>query len=291
MSKQLFIPTGLEVAGTAISAMTAGRAGFYDGDADNLVDDLDLVSRKAPLQIVWKKSDGSIESSNIFTIEDIVSVSKAGYDAGTAQVVTITPALPATQAKGDIYTLKVIITTPGTAVMQKKTYEVINTTGVDFTATTLGNAFRSLINADSEIPVTATGTTTLILTADIDENFRVATDDNMAAAGVVYTTNMDLSFGTPAKIKDLEAECESYGQGITNKVGFPVKRPDSEVGSGNYDVYIVALELKGKNVDSANPSKYEDLTLYIAEPTGAGVVGAELEKLFLGIIDIADDGV
>lgn len=290
MSKQLIIPTGLVAAATEIGSLPNGKAGFFLAGNTKAVADLDTISKKDLLQIIWKKSDGTIETTPGFTMGDIQKVSKLLPSDGVIQQTDLVPVLPDVQKEGDSYLLKIIETTPGTYSMPKKTYEVIND-GSGFTVESLVKAFADMIGTDMDVHVQAVdGSTKLTLKGtDPNRHFRLAVDNMLVNASINYLVKSKPTVGKAADIKALESECMPAGQGITNKVFFPVTLPDSEVKSDNYTLYVVDMELKGQNVDSANPVKFDDFVLYIAETDGA--VGEELFKAFSGIIEILDDDV
>ncbi len=289
MSKQLFLPkAGLASVGTEISALATGEAGFFKAGTTVAVADLDLLGKSDLIQIIAKRADGTYSTSSAFTLSDIVSVNSAAASDGTVQSTDITPVLPATQVEGDSYTLRVVETTNGNRTNERKSFEVVNK-GVDFTVASLIDAFVALVGTNLNVHVTAVdGTTKLTLNStDPNRHFRVAVDGKFKFSVINYATPNAPASGKAAQVAALEAECESFADGITNKVGFPVNRPNSQVTEDDYTIVTVAMDKKGHNVDSANPVKYDDLTLYIAETTSE--VGAELVKAINGLAEIADD--
>ncbi len=292
MSKQLFVPSaGLASAGTQISALSNGEAGFFQVGSTQAVADLDTLSVNTLLQIIAKRANGAFQSSAAFRLADVVIASSAAPSAGTVQSTDITPILPATQAVGDEYIVRIIETSKGNRTNPRKTFSVQNVNGVDFTVATLIDALVARIGSDATVHVTAVdGTTKLTLTgADPSVHFRVAVDGLLASAGISYAQNNVPASGKTAQVKALEAECESFADGVTNKVFFPVNRPDSMVTGDNYTIYTFEMDKKGHASDTANPVKYDDLTIYIAETTGA--VGAELLQVFEETEEITDDDV
>jgi len=271
--KQLLFLGAIETTGTEMTALTLGETMFKPrSTTTGLAVITDLA--KAPYQIQTRKANG-IESSFEFCNNDIVRVTKMAYSAGTAQVTTITPgAFPAVQKKGDEYILKIINTTPGTMNLPTKTFVAVHKGGTDLTATTLVTAFKALIGTDKDLQVVSSGTTTLVLTGSTPDNhFRVAVSGLFENAGVVYTTANVPSQGTPAKVKELEAECASYGKGVANKVSFPVV-PASEVGTGNYDITVIELAHTSPDASGMKNQKVERKTIYLAETAGTSPVGA-----------------
>jgi len=291
MSKQLFLPkAGLASVGTEISALAAGEAGFFIAGTTVAVADLDLAAKNDLFQILAKRADGTYIASAPFTLSDIVNVASAAPSDGTVQSTNVTPVLPTTQVIGDEYIVRVIETTNGNRTNERKTFYVLNK-GVDFTVATLVDALVAAIGTNLNVHVTAVdGATKLILkSTDPNKHFRVAVDGKLATAVIAYATPNAPSSGKTAQVAELEAECESFADGITNKVGFPVKRPSSQVDEDDYTITTIVMDKKGFNSDSANPVKYDDLTIYIAETTSA--VGAELLKVITGVLDVVDDGV
>lgn len=109
--------------------------------------------------------NGLIRSGNPLT--DVCmfdSITKASITAPVTevlQITTITPAAVASTRYG--ITLSQYDYATGNAIV--RSYEYTTASSGD-TPTTIGNSFRSQINADPAIKVAATGTTTLILTAE-----------------------------------------------------------------------------------------------------------------------------
>jgi hypothetical protein len=130
------------------------------------------------------------------------SITKATITAPVTevlQVTTITPAAVASTAYG--ITIAQYDYATGNDIVKQYYYE---TAASGDTATTIGDAFRSQINADPTIKVAATGTTTLILTAETGyAQFRViktgSTVGNTSLA-VVATTAGVVAIGTQAAL-------------------------------------------------------------------------------------------
>jgi len=271
--KQFMVAFPIGVTATAIGSLANSTTSFVGRGAAT---SLHVISSftKSPYQLWNKKANGVIETSFEFTNNEIVKVSKLLYNAGIQQVTTITPGtFPAVQKLGDEYILKIINTTPGTMNLPTKTFVAVRK-GVDFTATTLCDAFRALIGTNADLKVVSSGTTTLVLTGQTaDNHFRVAVNGNFVNAGVVYTNANTPSQGTSAKVKALEAECMSWGKGVTNKVQF-ADIPATEVGTGNYDITVIEIAQSG-GVDASGMKnqKVERKMLYIAETAGTSPIG------------------
>lgn len=96
-----------------------------------------------------------------FSLKQIVNVQKYTYTAGVAQVTTGTP------TAADSTTYQIVIETSSIFDSTPKLFTfILEDSGTGATATTICDAFRAQINANTDIPITASGTTTLVLTAD-----------------------------------------------------------------------------------------------------------------------------
>ena len=109
--------------------------------------------------------NGTIKLGNpletICKYKDIVSAKITAPVAETLQVTTLTPVAAANS------TYSFFITQWNPADGNMRTWEYSHETAASgATATTIGDAFRAAINADTTIKIAATGTTTLILTAE-----------------------------------------------------------------------------------------------------------------------------
>jgi hypothetical protein len=249
----------------ATSAFQVDLTGFVAADAAT------NANEKSKFKLITKLADGNWYSSIAFSLNEIVKYQKIAYNAGTAQVTTITPSLPATQKKGDVYRLKIIDLTAGTANVMRKNYEVVHT-GTDFTTTTICDAFRTAIAADADMTgyITGSGTTTLILTAAKDKAFAVATDELMAAFTVALTTKMIPAIGTLAKVQALEQECNAYQYGVWNKVLHPKTAPSYvQASQTTFDIYVLELKKAYNPVDGGKYAGANTIKLYIVETAGA----------------------
>jgi len=285
MGKQLFIPRSFQTAeDTNFDAddLGAGEAALcYVSDA-NLVaidtSDASDVTLTTPMQVIWRKYNTSdmIEASFPWTFGEMVKSTKIADSTGTAQVITIsdiTDVIPAAQATGDVFNLKIIQTTPSTANLKKWNIEV-PFEGTDFTEITLCDAIDAAIDtakaADSTLTVTASNTdTAVVLTADYtSDHFRVACDGDLAGATITYTTDSIPATGAYASIKALETKLKSHGEGITNTIWFP-KEYTSETDNTKayYDQYIFDFNLKTPAKHGMNGTNDRAYTLYICEPS------------------------
>ncbi len=276
-----FVASDLSAGEAAIVSLQGTKlAGFITpADATESASDLSYITGNihTKFQVMWRKYNTSdvIQCTPELSFAELVEAKKLTGAGGTAQVTTLTLTVPGTQAIGDTYSLTIVDTTPGTAKLDKFTYEVVNVTGADYTAETLGDAFRTLIAADSSRnKVVGSGTTTLILTGATTENhFRVAYEGD-APATIVYTT--DLLPGTLLKsqVQQMEKDMKSHGEGITNTLWFP-KDWTSEVSDvaarfNNMGVFRFNLNRPAKH--GMNATNYEDYTLYVAEAADINIV-------------------
>ena len=282
--KALYFPGATRGTAGALSTLAAGQWGLMAAGSsmlatDNFVTTLaNFTSATAPetltpklgFHIVTRAADSSLVISPEIVVDNIVKVTKVAYSAGTSQVITITPSLPATQYAGDIYTLKLIDITVGTANLLRKSFQVVHT-GTDFTATTICDAFRTLIAADSDFSfITGSGTTTLILTAAKDRAFATATDDLASVFTTALTTRMIPSSGTLAKVQALQDEIESYELGYWNKVYFPKAGVDRIPASvTTFDITIVEMMLPFNPADGSKVKGGYPFKLYIVETASA----------------------
>ena len=275
--KQLII-AALCAEGANLTTMQPQTGGFFllEGDTPNaVVRDLTGVTPKELIQVVYKNSKGKLQTSQPFTLSEVVKGEFLGANAGQKQKWTVTPVIPSTQVKGMEWIVKLIDTSGGNVSLEVKTFNVVHT-GVDFTAETLCDAFRTVIN-NGDFDVVASGTTTLILEASTPEtHFRVAVDGEMENAAVALTTQNFPACGTAAKMKEIEAMCESYSGGITNKVMYPVVRPDSEIENSDYHQHIFIIKPKYSVKDGSVPTREHATKLYIASTTEFNPLGKVL---------------
>lgn len=281
MGKQLFIATAFHDATTTdftASELAAGEVALvYPAASGKLksfdvadVSDMDLDT---PFQVIWRKANTTdmIEATPNLTFGEFTKAQKISAALGTAQVITIsdiTDVIPTAQSETDVYNLKIIQTTPGTANLNKWNIEVPYP-GSDFTEITLCDAIDAAIDtakaADSTLTVTASNTNTaVILTADYtSDHFRVACDGDLAGATITYTTDPIPGNGLVAQVKALETKMKSHGEGITNSIWFP-KDYTSEVGTTNYNLGVFDFNLKTPAKHGMNSTNDRFYTLYVA---------------------------
>jgi hypothetical protein len=278
--KQLIISNLSGTAATTLADLTGvtaklGAIYLPDRTGNNVVNAFpgDMKASE-PFQIIYKKSTGQVMTSPVLTLDSIVKAEYMGYSAGTKQKWTIVPELPAAQQRGMEWIVKVIDTTGGNLSVEGKAYTVIHT-GTDYTAETLVDAFVTAINK-SNFGFTADNVADdLVIEVDSpNEHVSISVDGEMEQASITLTTQNIPSSGTTVAMKALEAECESYSEGITNKVQYPVVRPESEVTAGNYNMHLFVFDAAYNNKDGMEPKRAHRLKLYVAHTTALNPLGA-----------------
>jgi len=275
MASKLFIPRSLESTGDRVlDQFSASGAGFVKSGLNVTIDPAN-TSTNDQLQLVWKRSDGSFEHSPAFRLSELVNYTTAVYSAGTAQVVYVTPTLPATETYGTAYTLRVINT--NNAKLTRKTFTVTTPSGGFQNVNALCEAFVAAIGTNTEVKVVATeDNTKIILTStDVDSLFRVACDDLLLGATITYQTAGVPSNGTAAKVTIMEANDMAIGKGVTNRL-IHTTIPATQVLDATYDISTFNFALRSDDKSSANVTKTEDFKLVIAEPAGSDVVATQL---------------
>lgn len=255
---KVLVTTGGAAAAT-VAALTAGQWIIVKKDGTPYVA-TDTIAAGDKFRIVVGGANGDRIFSDIINLKDVKSYEKQVYAARVEQVVTVTLATP---VAGIEYTVSVIDKSDKEILQMrqnKRTYSVVAAAGDDVTA--LGNKFRALINADVASTVTASGTTTLVLTAksvagtaDIVGSFPAqyffevfsSSIDNTIypipfpsqSGTVVYTTAPNFGSGTFDQVRTLESDNLGY-IGITNRTKFPfVTAPYNSVASATYDLYVI----------------------------------------------------
>jgi hypothetical protein len=111
----------------------------------------------------WVLANGviSINSQNVCKYNAVKKASVTAAVAETLQVTTLTPVA----ANNSVYTIMIQQYNFSTGKTYTAQYSYTTAASGD-TATTIGDAFRSQINNDQNIKIAATGTTTLVLTAE-----------------------------------------------------------------------------------------------------------------------------
>ena len=185
---------------------------------------------------------------------EVVRVTSYDYNAGTAQVSTID--LSAVAAGVTEY-VKIINTTLGTMNLPIKNFE-----GAD-AAAIVALMTAEFAKASSEFAgfsASASGQV-ITVTAPINGSFRLA---GANGAVIAYTTAMVPSTGEATDVTKLYDLYAGY-DGITNRVGFPVKRPTSPVvAANNYDIVVCEAVTRAASKDGMSAQKGEYIKLIFA---------------------------
>ena len=185
---------------------------------------------------------------------EVVRVTSYDYNAGTAQVSTID--LSAVAAGVTEY-VKIINTTLGTMNLPIKNFE-----GAD-AAAIVALMTAEFAKASSEFAgfsASASGQV-ITVTAPINSSFRLA---GANGAVIAYTTAMVPSTGEATDVTVLYDLYAGY-DGITNRVGFPVKRPTSPVvAANNYDIVVCEAVTRAASKDGMSAQKGEYIKLIFA---------------------------
>lgn len=206
------------------------------------------------------------------------SVKRYTGQSGVAETVQVTTVDPVSVSNSTTYLFRIIPTSGDQQHQIRKSYEF--TTDASATATELVTGLKALINADNTIAVTATGSSTLILTSDaaiaITNNssradatavrFDVALDDGWAStATTTATATPDQGSGTFQMLRLLEWEVKGY-EGHLNRVMFTDSPDFYTVSGGLYDIYAI----EHGNPLEVGPGISESLTItYIAVIAGS----------------------
>ena len=185
---------------------------------------------------------------------EIVRVTKMDYAAGTAQVSTIN--LSAV-ASGVTEYVKIINTTLGTMNLPIKNFEGADAAAIVALMTT---EFAKASSEFAGFSASASGQV-ITVTAPINSSFRLA---GANGAVIAYTTAMVPSTGEATDVTKLYDLYAGY-DGITNRVGFPVKRPTSPVvAANNYDIVVCEAVTRAASKDGMSAQKGEYIKLIFA---------------------------
>jgi hypothetical protein len=191
---------------------------------------------------------------------EVLRVTSYDYDAGTAQSSTVDlAAVTVTEY------IKVINTTLGTMNLPMKTFE-----GAD-AAAIVALMTAEFAKSSSEFygfAASASGQVVTV-TAPINSSFRLAAADK---AVIAYGTAMEPSTGEAADVTAIYDRYAGY-DGITNRVGFPVKRPVSPVvAATNYDIVVVEAVPTASAKDGMSAQKGELIKLIFAIDSSDGAI-------------------
>lgn len=193
---------------------------------------------------------------------EVVRVTSYDYNAGTAQESTID--LSAVAAGVTEY-VKIINTTLGTMNLPIKNFEGANAAAIVALMTA---EFAKASSEFAGFSASASGET-ITVTAPINGSFRLA---GANGAVIAYTTAMVPSTGEATDVTKLYDLYAGY-DGITNRVGFPVKRPASPVvAATNYDLVIVEAVAKAGSKDGMSAQKGELIKVIFAIDSSDGAI-------------------
>lgn len=119
------------------------------------------VSIDGKIITVSNSADGTSATFNVANLPSIIK--RQRRVTGVSRVVTLTP----TAATSKVYTVKIRATNVLDGGTQVFSYNYTSDSVTAPTATQIVTAFKTAINGDTRVPVTASGTATLILTGDV----------------------------------------------------------------------------------------------------------------------------
>lgn len=293
MVKQLFVVNTDAFAADADDVYADGKLGFISQSVNSSTGAAEVTVGgtigTSPVQIAQGKR-ASVELKP----GELDSVVTVPYAAGTKQKITISFANSATYAQEDgEYFVKVMDVTLGTMNIPVKTFSA------DYNATlaTSVAALEVLIDEEGLKPdspfygIIADDTSSFYIEAPLGKTYRVAAT---RGATITYTTAPVYPVGTPAQVKALESECLTY-EGFTNKVGFPVVRPDSQVSaSATYDLVYAKFMKESGTKDGSKVKRYDPITIIFAVNKSnttyvtPAILKAQLAKFYPGGLIAAD---
>lgn len=272
-----FAATDLAAGEAAIVYLSSSNklAAYKTGTATS--DFSDLTSNVYnKFQVMWRKYNTTdiIVTTPELSLSELVACKKITSDAGTAQSTNVTPTITS-PAVGDVYSITLIDTTPGTANLDKWTFETY-ADATDFAVSDLLNLLTSDINALSDTTnITATNNTTYLTLAGTTKfnHFRVAVNGGNSMTAVIdYAIDLKPADCTYDQIYALETQMKSHGEGITNSIWFP-KTYVSEVQNKVYNgLGVFQFELRKPAKHGMNATNIENYTLYIAEDTDINLI-------------------
>lgn len=259
MVKQLFVVNTDEFAAT-INDVVGGKLGFLSLNGAGNPDVSGVVAGTSPIQVALK---------NLTSVElkpgELVQAALAPFNAGVKQVVTVNMAAAVNEGE---YFIKLMDVTIGTMAIPMKAFSANTVAEV----ADLINAEGARAQSDFKGFTATHNAGTITITAPLDVVFRAAATKGSV---ITYTTAPAYTNGTPAKVKALEAECLTY-EGFTNKVGFPVIRPETEVdANATYDLLYCDFLLAKSTKDGSRTKSLEKVKLIFAVKKGGTTVTAE----------------
>lgn len=195
-----------------------------------------------------------------------------------APVVQITTVDPVSVSNSTEYLFRISITSQDQVEPIRRSYSV--TTDASATPTELVTLLKARINADDSVAITATGSSTLILTSDtpsvivnhsvpMDVNadrFTVGLDDGWSSSATkTATATPDPGSGSFNQVRMLEWETKGY-KGHLNRVMFADSPTFYSVAAANYDQYIIS---HGAPIELGTQTKERNNIVYIAVIAGS----------------------
>lgn len=297
---KVLVTNGTE--GSSVSALTAGQYIVVDETGTKVAADT-VLTPETKVQIVIGASDGTKVYSDLIRVKDVSKYNKEAYRAKVEAVKTVTFNTPVV---GYEYTVSITDTSDKEILQHRQNKRVYTAIATTTAPADLVTQFKNKINADQPTSiVTASGTTTLVLTADANRTpdlvgeyedqytfeVTVAQYPNtipkplqyQAGGTVATTTAADYGSGNGWQLRELEQRGLGY-RGITNRSHFPVQIPDY-LGSlsGTYDTYV----LESENVYPSNSETFglvsSPISTIIAVTAGAGT--ATIEPILENIVN------
>lgn len=290
--------------GTAMANLAGTGAGdFLVIDASGTaLTSTSALSRNDLIQVVVNDPSGAKVYSDKIRVGDITAYNKQDFTAKTEQVKTITPGTP---TAGLEYSLSIIDKSDKEILQQrqsKRTYTVL--AAASETATTLGDKFRALINADVASSVVASGTTTIILTAKVTANVaslvgeypaQVVFDIFLSASNpATYPIPFPVAWGTVAdtdaaaygsgnfwQVRTLEQRGIGY-TGVSNRTKFPVETGNFLSVSGvSYDAIVIEYDNTHDTnvVVEGQVRSPQSLIIFVTESAGDSTIIPILDNL------------
>lgn len=180
------------------------------------------------------------------------SVKKYSGQSYTAPTVQVTTIDPVSVSNSTTYLMRLSITSQDQVDPVRQSFEV--ETDASATTTELVTLLKAKINdAALNLPITATGTTTLILTSDAPDDvvnhsvpldvsavrFTIGLDDGWASTATnVLTTSPDPGVGSFNQVRMLEFETKGYN-GHLNRVMFADTPTFYTISGATYDIYVI----------------------------------------------------
>lgn len=267
-----------------LTTLSEGAIGFFHLGESSPLDGNTPISKRFGIVI----GGGSVGPRLIPEVDfDTLKVTKAGYTAPVAKVVTVT--FPTTLTKRKDYTVCII--KKGVVPNERNTWTYDFVPSADAAnATAVGNSLNAdgglvnMINKNTSFHgVTASASTnTLTLTGTARKDFEVIVMDDLSGATITTTTDYVEGSGTKADIQKLAQACAAdKGFNYTTDEGKPLYPGYPETVSGSKYVVYTLRFANGREFGKTTDERVTQL-VHIAVPYAAD--GAE--ATLIGKIDI-----